>query len=122
MHSSIPLNPHIDGFGVVCYDLRYPGVDGKPTTVEIGLEHVRASDSIRITFDFDRNGWSILQASTFSWSAEDKEQDSDWQEVAFIEAYGREKPGQPHLAGLEESGRAHRRASRPLRRLRAGEL
>ncbi len=101
VRSSIPLNPHIDGFGVVRYDLQYPRVDGNPKVIEIGLECVRASDSIRITFDFDRNGWSILQASTFSWEANDEVRDSDWQEVAFVESYGRERPDQPHLEGME---------------------
>jgi gentisate 1,2-dioxygenase len=38
-----------------------------------------------------RDGWAILQASTFEWSADDEVCDPDWQEVAFVQAWGREK-------------------------------
>lgn len=74
-------------------DLWYPGIEGNPTHVEIGLMHVRAADSIRISYDFARDGWKIEQASTFSWAADDKVCDEDWQEVAFVDAWGRKKPG-----------------------------
>lgn len=74
-------------------DLMYPRCDGACKEIEVGLCDVRASDSIRISFDFDRNGWVVKQASTFEWSMEDTESDMDWQEVAFIDAWGRKKEG-----------------------------
>lgn len=72
-------------------DLWYPRVEGNPQFVELGLIDVRAADSIRISYDFERDGWKIEQASTFEWEADDKVCDPDWQEVAFVQAWGREK-------------------------------
>jgi len=74
---------------LVC--LWYPGIEGNAEEIEIELEHVRAADSIRVSYDFDRDGWVIKQASTFSWEADDKVCDSDWQEVAFVQAWARDK-------------------------------
>lgn len=76
-------------------DLMYPGINDNPTHVEVDMCHVRATDSIRISFDFPRDGWKIEQASTFSWELGDEVCDPDWQEVAFIKAWAREKPDQP---------------------------
>lgn len=61
----------------------------------IGLSDVRAADSIRVSYDFDRDGWKIEQASTFSWDGDDEKCDPDWQEVAFVKAWAREKPEAP---------------------------
>jgi hypothetical protein len=57
--------------------------------------HVRAADDIRIHYDFERDGYVIEQASTFTWSIDDEECDPDWQEVAFIQAWAREKNRRP---------------------------
>jgi hypothetical protein len=54
--------------------------------IELGLLDVRAADDIRITFDFERGGWSILQASRFQWSGDDVNCNPDWQEVTFVNA------------------------------------
>lgn len=75
----------------ICVELFYPRLDNRANEIEIGLSDVRSSDGLLISFDFDRNGWSIKQASTFSWDCDDTVCDPDWQEVAFIEAWGREK-------------------------------
>jgi hypothetical protein len=73
-------------------DLKYPDVPGaRIRKFVIGLDDVRAADSIRVSYDKDRDGWKIEQASTFEWAADDKVCDSDWQEVAFIQAWGRER-------------------------------
>ena len=77
---------------VVVVDMLYPRNEGHPKIVEVGIECVRAADSIRVTYDFKRDGYAILQASTFEWSGDDSVCDADWQEVAFIQAWGREKP------------------------------
>lgn len=76
-------------------DLLYPGVaEGHVEVLEISLEHVRAADSIRVSYDFARDGWSVKQASTFSWNTQeeaDAPNAEDWQEVAFVQAWGRER-------------------------------
>jgi hypothetical protein len=79
-----------------CYiDLWYPDTpDATVRRFEIGLVDVRAADSIRVSYDKKRDGWKIEQASTFSWDADDDVCDADWQEVSFVKAWGREKPGQ----------------------------
>ena len=60
--------------------------------IEISLISTRAADSILIEYDLDRDGWVVRQASVFSWAADDENCDSDWQEVAFIQAWARERP------------------------------
>ncbi len=70
--------------------LSYSRTPGNPAQVEVELEDIRAADSLLIYYDFDRDGWSINQASRFEWPAEDAECDPDWQEVAFIQAWARE--------------------------------
>jgi hypothetical protein len=73
-------------------DLWYPrNQDALIKSLVVGLMDVRAADSIRISYDFDRDGWKIEQASTFSWDADDAVRDPDWQEVAFVKAWEREK-------------------------------
>lgn len=59
--------------------------------VIVGLEDVRATDSVRVTYDFERNGWSIQQASIFEWEVNDEVRDPDWQEVAFVPSWARQK-------------------------------
>lgn len=80
------------------FEFLYPRTTDKvkPSVLEVGLEDVRATDSIRVTYDFDRDGWSILQASRFSWENDEYdrmikagEDPYDWQEVHFVPAWGR---------------------------------
>lgn len=71
--------------------LYYPRNEGQVKQVEIDLIDVRAADSIRVLYDFGRDGWSIQQASIFQRGPEDTGMDSDWQEVAFIKAWARKK-------------------------------
>lgn len=73
-------------------DLWYPGVNNNPRALQIALMHVRAADDIQVSYDFERNGWVIKQASVFSWDEDDDSSDEDWQEVAFIQAWGRKRP------------------------------
>lgn len=93
-------------------DLWYPRCEGpRVAEVEVGLMDVRAADSIRITYDFERDGYSIKQAANFSWEADDEAHDEDWQEVAFVKAWAREKPGP--LERYEAERGAGDRGSRP---------
>ena len=72
-------------------DLCYPR-QSKFNQVEVGLMDTRAADSLLISYDFERDGWVIKQASRFRWT-EDEEPDQDWQEVAFVQAWAREADG-----------------------------
>lgn len=68
-------------------ELMYPSRDQQSQAhVSVGLEHVRAADSIRITYDFDRDGWVIWQASKFEFEAGDP-LDERWREAAFCQAW-----------------------------------
>jgi hypothetical protein len=73
-------------------DLWYPRSEDNIRKFIVGLMDLRAADEIRISYDFDRDGWIIEQASTFAWDANDTVCDPDWKEVAFVKAWAREKP------------------------------
>lgn len=85
-------NDLIDAPGrVPSVELWYPRSPENASEIEVGLMDVRAADSIRVSYDFDRDGWVIKQASTFEFEAGDEVCDEDWQEVAFVRAWAREK-------------------------------
>ncbi len=79
----------------ITVELFYPR-NSSIKAIHVGLSDVRAADDIRIEYDFDRDGWVIKQASIFQWEIDDREMDEDWQEVAFIKAWAREKTGTTH--------------------------
>lgn len=68
---------------VVGVDLMYPRLEGHPKAVEVGLEDVRSADDVRISYDFDRDGWKIEQPV---WTEEDRTGD-EWREAAFLPAW-----------------------------------
>ena len=68
----------------------YPSSAGMIEKIEVGIMAVRAADSILIEYDLARDGYSIKQASKFSFATTDEACDPDWQEVAFIQAWARE--------------------------------
>ncbi len=69
-------------------EIDYPR-NNKVNTIEIGLCDVRAADDIRIRFDFERNGWVILQPRSFYNEIEDSsyEHCEEWIESAFCPAW-----------------------------------
>lgn len=75
----------------ILVELEYPRNDGAKKFIEVGLLDVRAADSIRISYDFERDGWVIEQASTFEWEIDDTTCDPDWKEVAFVQAWARKR-------------------------------
>lgn len=79
----------VDG-DTLSVELWYPRSDNRPKHVEVGLLDVRAADEIRISYDFDRDGWKIEQQQRFRFPEEDKERDPMWKEVAFVQAWGSE--------------------------------
>lgn len=76
-------------------DLWYPGVyerrnPGTQVTLFVGLMDVRASDGIAVRYDFDRDGWVILQEP----GRDDDgcyEVTGPLQEVAFVKSWGLEQ-------------------------------
>lgn len=72
------------------FDFWYPRIEDRDQHLHVGLMDVRAADTIRIHYDFDRDGYVIEQASVWSWAIDDEVMDPDWQEVAFIQAWGRD--------------------------------
>lgn len=94
-YGGMPRNFHIEKSGdTLDVTLTYPNIafPEQCRFIEVNQESVRASDGIRLHYDYDRDGWVIEQASTFEWDADDAEMDPDWQEVAFVKSWAREKP------------------------------
>lgn len=63
--------------------------------IEVGLEDVRAADSIRIHYDFDRDGYVIeqsyineIQMPTYIDATQ-----RTWEEVGFFESWSLESKG-----------------------------
>lgn len=108
MRQLVPENPPLEGVqvrltpAIAFVELWYPR-NSWPNRIQVGLTDVRAADDIRISYDFARDGWKIEQASIFEWSVDDKIMDEDWQEVAFIQAWARERPGQHGEDGKTDS-------------------
>lgn len=53
------------------------------------MESVRAADSVRLSYDFARDGWRVEQASRSERDEGDATRDPGWREVAFVLAWGR---------------------------------
>ncbi len=66
--------------------LCYPRLEGRFDAVEVDLEDVRASDGIRVAYDFERDGWSIQQPSGPEFMAGESD-DPRWKEVAFVQSW-----------------------------------
>lgn len=66
-------------------NLQYPRSKGNAKSVVVGLLDVRAAEDIRISFDFERNGWKIEKPTVSEWEADDKVCDRCWVEVAFVD-------------------------------------
>lgn len=62
-------------------NLCYPR-SGGPKAVEVGLIDVRCAASLRIEYDFGRDGWVIRREEVVLLSDHSEEQ--QWPEVAFI--------------------------------------
>lgn len=71
-------------------DLWYPDTDDAAVRCfVIGLVDVRSADGIRISYDKDRDGWSIEQALNHDWPVDDDVRDLGWYEVSFVPAWNR---------------------------------
>ena len=67
-------------------DIWYPRVAGNPLGVEVSLNDVRAARSIRVGYDFDRDGFVII-APNNPGDGEHDDDDCTWAEVAFVPAW-----------------------------------
>ncbi len=83
-----PVSQAVTRGDTAIIELWYPR-DSPVKHIEVGLMDVRAADSVRLSYDFDRDGWIVEQARLFAWDGSDLVCDQDWQEVAFIQAWGR---------------------------------
>ncbi len=84
-----PNNVHITRRGdTISIEPTYPSISTCGVKfIEVNQESVRASDGIRITYDYDRDGWSIMQPTRLSWSCDDEVCDEGWTETAFVESW-----------------------------------
>ena len=65
---------------VAVIDLQYPrNSPPRVTTLEVGLEDVRAADSIQVSYDFDRDGWIVKQAGGWNRDQSKPGDQMDWQ-------------------------------------------
>ena len=72
-------------------DLWYPRNETSPIkSLVIGLMDVRAADNIRVSYDFDRDGWRIEQEEVMTDNGYYRST-GKWIEVAFVLAWGQEK-------------------------------
>jgi hypothetical protein len=73
-------------------DLWYPGVPGEGSVdvIEIDLIHVRAARSIRVSYDFERNGW-VISAQPSEDGSPEHDYDAVYEEAAFVPAWAPEK-------------------------------
>lgn len=68
------------------FDFIYPRQGNRPIKIEVGLEDVRAADSMEIEFDFERNGYVIRMDETKDGDGM-MDTISEKVEVAFIPAW-----------------------------------
>lgn len=73
----------------MAFDFAYPR-QNKIKFLEVGLSDVRASDGIRIWYDFERDGYVIEQPQQLAWRLDEKI-DEKWKEVAFAQSWRFEK-------------------------------
>ncbi len=71
--------------GVIRCTLLYPRTGG-PFAVEVDISETRASDGIRIEYDFARDGYVIMQPTKLSGRA-DEDPEEGWREVAFVQSW-----------------------------------
>lgn len=83
-------------------DLTYPNMgEGRVQHVEVNQESVRASDGIRLTYDYERDGWSIQQPQLHEVLVEVKngcacyESREEWIETAFVQSWALENVVDP---------------------------
>ena len=87
------------------FEFLYPPYETEPVGekvryLTVGISTVRASDGIRIHYDFERDGYSIEQPQQLAWSADGKVCDEKWTETAFVQSWHFEKEQEENEAKL----------------------
>jgi len=97
-----PNNVHITRRGdTILIEPTYPNISTCGVKfIEVNQESVRASDGIRLTYDYDRDGWSIMQPTKLCWSGDDAVCDMGWTETAFVQSWHFRDKQQEHEDSL----------------------
>lgn len=77
--------------GKLSVNFYYPRIDGHINEIEIGLSDVRASDGIKIHYDFERDGYVVEQPYYIEIDKGtyiDREQ--HWEETGFFQSWALE--------------------------------
>lgn len=86
---NVNVNHHADTLEV---ELWYPPMQKGPTSagrvryVELDQVNVRASDGVRMHYDYERDGWVVEQPKRLSFDMGEL-QDPQWTEVAFVQSW-----------------------------------
>lgn len=76
----------------LCVDFFYPRNEDKINEIEIGLSDVRASDGIKIHYDFERDGYVVEQPYFIEVDKGDYiDQGIDWKETGFFQSWALEE-------------------------------
>lgn len=78
---------------VLKVEITYPGwkegdEPNRVRIIEVDQESVRASDGIRLIYDYDRDGW-VIQQPTYD---EEGDRGEEWHETAFVRSWALERP------------------------------
>lgn len=74
----------------ICVELWYPRSDDRPDEINIDLVDVRASDGIKVSYDFDRDGWVVKQEK-YKQENGHSQNTGEWLEVAFVQSWNLEE-------------------------------
>lgn len=69
-------------------ELEYPR-QNDVKSIRVGLSDTRAADDIQVSYDFGRDGWVVKQDRHQGVADGMAVSLDDWQEVAFVPAWGR---------------------------------
>lgn len=85
---------HSKGPDTKLVHIEYPRVANLPEepprahAIQIQLVDVRAADDLRVSYDFDRDGWKVEQEHIEACDGFFKS-NGVWEEVAFVPAWGK---------------------------------
>jgi hypothetical protein len=95
---AVPFNKQNDITDVAVHgdtahiDIWYPR-SSEVKFIEVGLMDTRSSDGVRVSYDFERDGWVIEQsAPTMEDRGTHREMVDHWQEVYFARSRALEPP------------------------------
>lgn len=102
-------------------DLWYPGIEDHAKYLEIGLIHVRASDGIRVWYDFKRDGFVVeqpwyerVEITKPGATYRSFDEVEHWQEVGFFRSWALKSQNvvaPPDLTRIASLGPAEQRGT-----------